>query len=318
MIDFRYHLVSIIAVFLALAMGLVLGSTVLNDIVLRSTTQTADDLSDRNEELRGDLRSLEDGERTTGQFVETMAPRLLADELKSKRVVVFAAPGADRSQVRQVSDGVDMAGGTVTGTVTLRNTYVDKRKVGVLGGLTDTLGKSTELDMPTDAVPAERAAYLLANATVTKDEEALGKTDDDATGTLTAFEEAKFLDLSGAPQKRASLAIVVGPAEKYAGNQASVGNDSTVALASYLDETGAGTVLTAPSDSAGRGGVVTALRDDQGAQESVSTVDNLDTPPGYVVTTLALALDGNGSTGQWGSGAGSDAVAPSPSAGSDS
>lgn len=313
MIDFRYHLVSLVAVFLALATGLVLGSTVLNDMVLRSTTKTADDLNEQNTELRGDLRSLENGEQTTQKFVETVAPTLLADELKDKRVVVFAAPGSDHSQVREVTDGVRLAGGTVTGTVSLRNAYVDKQKVGVLGGLTDTLGKNTELDMPTGAIPAERAAYLLANATVTDDEAGLGKTDDNATGTLTAFEEAKFLDTSGAPQKRAELALVVGPAETYRGERTAAANDAMLALARELDSTGSGAVLTAPEGSAGQGGVVSALRDDT-AEKSVSTVDNLDSPPGYVVSVLALALDGNGSVGHWGSGSGSDAIAPSPSA----
>ena len=35
MIDFRYHLVSIVAIFLALAVGLLLGSTVLRPYALK-------------------------------------------------------------------------------------------------------------------------------------------------------------------------------------------------------------------------------------------------------------------------------------------
>ena len=41
MIDFRYHLVSIVAVFLALAIGIVVGSTALKPAVLSGLQKTA-------------------------------------------------------------------------------------------------------------------------------------------------------------------------------------------------------------------------------------------------------------------------------------
>ena len=45
MIDFRYHLVSIIGIFLALAVGIVLGTTALNGPVLDDLRGRIDDLS---------------------------------------------------------------------------------------------------------------------------------------------------------------------------------------------------------------------------------------------------------------------------------
>ena len=53
MIDFRYHLVSLIAVFLAIALGIVIGTTQLNGKVL-------DDLRGQVSSLEQDKRDLED------------------------------------------------------------------------------------------------------------------------------------------------------------------------------------------------------------------------------------------------------------------
>ncbi|MQA82062.1 MAG: copper transporter [Streptosporangiales bacterium] len=312
MIDFRYHIISLMAVFLALATGLVLGSTVLEKPVLEGTRKTADDLRNKNADLRQQLLVLQSQERASQGFVDAMAPKLLAGELRGKRIVLVQAPGAESDQTEQVSAGVKQAGGTVTGTVTLKKGYIDKGQVGVLGGLTETLAKTTQIDVPADAVPAERAGLLLGNALLTKDQSKLGKSDDTSTGTLEAFEEANFLDVGGSPSERASMAIVVGPATAYAENQASAGNNAIVTLAKHLDESGTGSVLTAPTDSAGPEGVVSALRGDDDVKKSVSTVDNLDAPSGFVVTVLALALDAGGKPGQWGSGTGADNVAPTP------
>ena len=49
MIDFRYHIVSLISVFLALAVGIVLGAGPLNEPIARGLTQSVKQLqSDRD------------------------------------------------------------------------------------------------------------------------------------------------------------------------------------------------------------------------------------------------------------------------------
>ena len=53
MIDFRYHLVSLIAVFMAIALGIIIGTTALNEPILA-------DIKNQVSDLEGDKRSLED------------------------------------------------------------------------------------------------------------------------------------------------------------------------------------------------------------------------------------------------------------------
>jgi hypothetical protein len=311
-IDFRYHVVSIVAVFLALATGIVLGSTVLQKPALETAQGAASSLQQKNADLRRQMLALQQQQRASEGFATASAPKLLAGQLTGKRVVVVAAPGADGDAVDALRKSVRQAGGAVTGTVSLKDGYIQQKQVGVLGGLTDTLAKNTKIAIPADAVPSERAAILLAHALVTRDKTKLGKSDDIGNSILSTFKEAKFLSLDGSPQSHANLAMVVGPAQPYPAKGASASNSSIVGLAKQLDVNGSGSVLTAPTASAGPDGVVASLRGDDDAKKRVSSVDNLDAPAGDVVSILALALDGGGKVGQWGAGTGADGVAPTP------
>ena len=100
MIDFRYHLVSIIAVFLALAIGIVVGTTALNGYVV-------DDLRSRNGAVIKDKRSLEGLVRDLrnqvsrrDQFATAVAPEVVAGQLVGERVLLVTTPGASDQVVK--------------------------------------------------------------------------------------------------------------------------------------------------------------------------------------------------------------------------
>src|SRR5699024_12868362 len=71
-IDFRYHLVSIIAVFLALTVGLVLGTTMLQDPLLNTLKSETADLRGTSEDLRA--------ERDVADSVNTGADEMRSEE----------------------------------------------------------------------------------------------------------------------------------------------------------------------------------------------------------------------------------------------
>ena len=84
MIDFRYHLVSLIAVFLAVALGIVIGTTALNQPILAdlenqvgALTQDKRDLEDSNQVLQAQLD-------TGDAFEEAVAPALVAGSLAGR------------------------------------------------------------------------------------------------------------------------------------------------------------------------------------------------------------------------------------------
>ena len=96
MIDFRYHLVSLIAVFLAVALGIVIGTTQLNGPIL------TDNLQGQVTALQEDKRSLEDQTQAlqtqlddVGVFEEAIGPTLVEDTLAGRSVVFVVAGGQD-------------------------------------------------------------------------------------------------------------------------------------------------------------------------------------------------------------------------------
>lgn len=126
MIDFRYHLVSTIAVFLALTVGLVLGSTMLQDPLL-------DTLESETAELRGqsaDLRTERDVSERVGdgadEMVDAAAGDMLEGRLLDRGVVAVAAPGADEGTLASLERRVEQAGGDMVGRVDLADGFLEE------------------------------------------------------------------------------------------------------------------------------------------------------------------------------------------------
>src|SRR5690606_13570340 len=125
MISLRQHAVSIAAIFLALAIGVVLGSqTLAADLLsgLRSDKaalrEQVDDLSDRN-------RVLTEQADAADRFIAGSADRLLGGVLAERSVVVFTTPDADPADVEAVSRGLGTAGAAVTGRIALEDAFLN-------------------------------------------------------------------------------------------------------------------------------------------------------------------------------------------------
>ena len=127
MIDFRYHLVSIVAVFLALALGLLLGSTVLRPYALKGLQalskhqkQQIDSLQQTNKQLQSQLAS-------NNQFAQANAPQILHQLLAGQRVVLVVAPGAPSSVVSGDTQNLGLAGDRRTGQAQVLGDPADHR-----------------------------------------------------------------------------------------------------------------------------------------------------------------------------------------------
>ena len=112
MINFRFHLVSLIAVFLALAAGIVVGSTVVDTAVvdglrsqIRSVERRADRIAAQNHALSSDVRRLSDES-------QAIVPYATADRLNGVPVAVIARRGVDGRSVDDVAGAIRDAGGT--------------------------------------------------------------------------------------------------------------------------------------------------------------------------------------------------------------
>ena len=85
MISFRYHVVSLVAVFLALALGIVVGTTALNGPVTTDLRHQVDDLKKRPHQLADQVKALQAQVDDAGQFATTFGAQLVAGTLKDQR-----------------------------------------------------------------------------------------------------------------------------------------------------------------------------------------------------------------------------------------
>ena len=301
MIDFRYHLVSIVAIFLALTVGIVLGSTVLQEPLIKSAEETTAQLRRNNEDYRQENTGLRQREAGYDAFVTATSPRLLSGMLAGEQVVVVEAPGADSGTREPVTEMLAAAGATVTGWLTLTDKYLAAEQSGLVDQLATTL-KPASVTFAEQATPYDKAAMVLAGALVTREPADAGKKDAGASNVLAAFSDAGLLNLDQEPEHRATAAIVIAPAQVYEGRNAEVRTGAVVSLAQALDDTGRGTVVTGSIDAAGTGGVLTAIRDNGDVAGKVSTVDTLDMTAGRASLVYALREQLDGGSGQYGIG----------------
>lgn len=300
MITLRHHLLTIVAVFLALAAGIVLGGGPLSDV---GSTVAASSREDAVAEPDGRAQA-----DYSEAFVSTLAPPVLAGRLADRSVAVVTVPGADEQLVTALTAQVDAAGGTVAARYDLAADLVDPTQK----SLVDTLGSQLLTQQAKDDVAAEASTYdrigqLLGFAIATKvaeGEEVAGK----GRAILDAVTGAGLMTQPEKVSRRAPLVLVV------LGTDASdEGSDAILAgLAAGLAAQATGVVVagvTADGTAVeGAPGQLGRFRADPAAA-GVASVDGIDTAAGRVATIFTLQRSLTTSGGSFGA-SGSDGPAP--------
>src|SRR3954469_6619296 len=317
MIDFRYHLVSIIAVFLALALGIVVGTTALNGGIVDTLKSSNNKIIKDKRSLEGTVRDLRSSVGRRDDFAEAVAPQVVAGKLVGQRVLFVAAPNSSDGTLKDLQQLVTEAGGSTTGVLRLRDDLLDPSKNQVIEDLVASVAPAG-VQLP-DGAPTDRAAVELAAALVAK-----GSTgtigEDAAAKILGGFTGADLVQWQApAGQKTtdtdpATMVVMVtgggdGKALDEVGQQR---QRPVLPLAKALDDRSLGAVVAGPLSSAEQGGVLQGLRADTDLRDQVSSVDVADTPYGQVTVILALDEQEQGEAGRYGEGPGSEAAAPPP------
>ncbi len=310
MIDFRYHLVSVIAIFFALATGIILGAGPLDEQVDETLVDQIPQLRDENQQLRDQIVALEDDLAFEETFVEGVSPTLVGGLLTERQVALVALPGSDDEQVAAVRSQVESAGGSVSAAVTLAPTWSDADSEPALDTLAAELVTSGTT-LPTDGTGYDRGAAVLAGALLRPGDESSVEGDrDQITAVATGYGEAGLatIEVVDGADPQATLAVIVaGPPPE---DDVERRNGALASLVSALDAAGDGSVLAGPPDSAGEGGIITVVRDDEDLAGAVSTVDSVDLNSGRVAVVFAAAEQEQGGSGQYGRVGTTDGAVP--------
>jgi Copper transport outer membrane protein, MctB len=339
MINFRYHLVSLTAVFLALGVGLLLGTTFLDDALedqlrgdLEELEHDLDRAGERNAELR---RQLDAFEEEAAGLDEQLGARLFDRQLLGQPVLVVAPRGIDEGLVERVTTALDQADAEVMGTWWLTDRLVldDDDEVtelaDVLDVSTDDAGRLRNslaaqladvlygaIDLPAGSNPGSASGAV---GTGQGQEAAPAEPE-----LLARLREAKFVDYDvpdgdgdvvRLPTSGLRIVIVSGP-------DASVPlGDALMPMLTDLtsDDQPAPVVAVEPSrvpeeqtDDEPAERLVDSIRDDGNLSKVVSTVDDLDRVSGRVATVLALvdAQPGDPMIGHYGTEDGTELLPP--------
>ncbi len=309
MISLRQHAISLAAVFLALAVGVVLGSGFLSDTLLSG-------LRDQKKDLQGQINTLTDQKNALNEklsaaddFNTQMSGRMVHDAVAGKSVVVIRTPDSDDDDLDAVGRVLGQAGATVTGTIGLTQEFVDANSAEKLRSVVNSSILPAGAQLNTTLVDqGSQAGDLLGIALlIDRDAQTPPADNDERQTVLAALRDTGFVTYDNDDLGAADAALVVtgGPLGDNAGNQG-----ATVArLAAAMAPHGSGIVLAGRDGAATGTAALAVIRSDPSLSSEVSTVDNIGAESGRITAVLALGdLVKGGRSGQYGIGQGATAV----------
>jgi hypothetical protein len=123
MINFRFHIASLIAVFLALALGVVMGSTVVQRAIVDSLRDQIDRVERNVDSQRAKNAALSAENDRLNLYVAESAPYAVGGALTGQSVAVLAERGIDEDAVKAQVALLQTAGARVAGTLWLESAW---------------------------------------------------------------------------------------------------------------------------------------------------------------------------------------------------
>lgn len=279
MINFRYHIVSLMAVFLALSVGIAVGVS-LGPSVYQGLLRQAEQDRKQVTELRAEINRRNALEEYRQAYDEQTGEVVIESALRDVRVAVVTMPDAPGRVVTDLTAAVATAGGTVVREVNIRPDAFDPTRS---DALTESLaGLADQIPLTEDMTQAEKVGVALARSVASTQVE---DRDPLALALDTALSRGGFVNISRSTDAQAQLVIVVtAPA-----------TDPPVkpeVLAAHVEldlalRGRAAVVLAGPNSTEIEGTDVLAARSDPQGNQRLSTVDVADLGSGVVTTVLA-------------------------------
>lgn len=281
-IDIRYHIASLAAVFLALGLGILVGTAALGERVLvRQQSQLIERLesdvsrltSERQDQLR-ELGEVREDLRQAERFERAVVPVLVADRLYGKQVAVLRLnPGSEPRAADELSAVLRRAGAEVTTSITFLEEpaamdATQREGVAKILGIADPASENLPLET------LRGMARELARGTPT---------------LLTSYlMDSQVVAVTAGSKAPAQMAVIVGGAALE--TRAEAVRTLDLPLIDALRSVGIAVAVVETTD------VPTSLIKHY-RSKGVLTVDNVDTPAGQVALVMGLA---SGRTGNFG------------------
>ena len=292
MINFRYHVVSIIGIFMALAVGVVLGAgplqRTINTGMNRSSSAAASDpqLSAQAEAEAAGLKAL--------------ASSSLTGSLTGTQVALVVLPGASDDDVAAVRSTLTDAGASVVGRVTLTDNWQSTSMSQYRATLSTSLASHLESAAAKTASADGVVGYSIVQVLTSSGSET------DLLRQILTDKSTPLMMIDEDPAGKATTLVAIGARAQNAATTASsapTSPDAWVGMAQAVGST-SGVVV---GDASSRDAMISRIRS---AGIAVTTVDSVGTTLATVDTALALSTKATGARA-YGVGSGAQSVIPS-------
>jgi len=305
MVSFRFHLVSLVAVFIALGIGIGMGATVIDkatvDLLHRQLENVRNEVTASNQRSDALQRQLD----RASAYENRADDYVLAGKLTNVRILVVGVRGIDEGPVDSLRDSLHSSGADVSGVVwvTSKVRLDDARAVARLQA--DLAAATTDPVQLRQLLVAKLNALLAGSV---------------SPSTVKPLFDDGFLDWEGdaAGSDWTDVAFDGSRVVAVSGYNASVPNDQiAIPLVRLLAAQPARRVIAVESGrdpdqrtSGERAVFLGPLRTDATLSGRISTVDDLELPAGRVAAVLSLVQLSSGKTGDYGVGSSVSGILP--------
>jgi hypothetical protein len=143
MFDFRYHALSLVAVFLALGIGILLGSTIGDNLASQANKDLSSSLRGDLLKARADARDASSDVSQRDRVLQAAFPRIVGTRLRGDRVAIVATGKLPQDLESNVRKTVSDAGATIDSTSTLPDNLKPADLGKALGGRFASAGANT-------------------------------------------------------------------------------------------------------------------------------------------------------------------------------
>ena len=279
MIDMRYHVISLVAVFLALGIGILLGTTLVERGLIAeqksqisSLKQTFEDIKKKNASLHSDLEAYT-------RYADESRPYMVTNMLLGKAYAVLTTRNPDNATLAKIANGLAAAGASAPVTITISGSDTFNNQ-SVIANL------ATLFQMPADATQLKARVFAeIVNQLATVSN----------TGILVTMQQLGVIEVHGSLSAPVAGAVLLGPVEAGALDKTDVPIVKTFVATAFP--------VVGVSGSTTEAAVLTLYK-----KNGISTVDHVDTVPGQVALDMSLA----GKPGNYGSGPEATRMLPAP------